>query len=254
MEVPVNLAVDILPYYNGIADQASALSLKHAVNTASSDGKPVSIWISNTEEGMPAGYQYKHFDILPLVKSLPEKIDILISGGIDSDKELKLILDEDQVLKADCKFCVPLELGEEFAVSYRDTLRNIPETVSRIFACGDFELAGEVENGLPLGVELDFALLDENDRVIELSEDSGVALIPSCQADGSPSISELSVRLVKKAGSVLPQIKSIEVLVKADPGNAAGVPMTEEASLKGKFRAILPSGISIDLKDVAGLE
>ena len=254
MEVPVSLAVNILPYYNGIADQASAQSLKLAVNTASSDGKPVSIWISNTEEGMPAGYQYKHFDILPLVKSLPEKIDILISGGIDSDKELKLILDEDQVLKADCKFCVPLELGEEFAVSYRDTLRNIPETVSRIFACGDFELAGEVENGLPLGVELNFALLDENDRVIELSEDSGVALIPSCQADGSPSISELSVRLVKKAGSVLPQIKSIEVLVKADPGNAAGLPMTEEASLKGKFRAILPSGISLDLKDVAGLE
>ena len=109
-----------------------------------------------------------------------------------------------------------------------------------------------MENGLPLGVELNFALLDENDRVIELSEDSGVALIPSCQADGSPSISELSVRLVKKAGTVLPQIKSIEGLVKA--GNAAGLPMTEEASLKGKFRAILPSGISLDLKDVAGLE
>ena len=39
-----------------------------------------------------------------------------------------------------------------------------------------------------------------------------------------------------------------------DNGIFKGVPMTEEASLKGKFRAILPSGISIDLKDVAGLE
>ena len=149
---------------------------------------------------------------------------------------------------------LPFKLGEHFKVGYKDRYDGLPPVVTQIFAYGDLALQGKVTNNLPLQLEIMFDLLDSEGNVIELAEGSGRQIIPSCTADGKPSECDLDIKLVKKEGSDISDIASIQYEVKATSGMAGGAQAFKPDNfITLSLRVLLPSGITFDASELGGL-
>lgn len=247
----LNLNLEILPYFNGVADPHQKVPVELPVTTGESD--VVRYWISN-KNGAPSGYTYVPADILTLLRTLPDKIDVSFAGGVDPAVPAELDLSEDLKLGASYALELPFKLGEHFEVGYKDRYDELPSIVSQVFALGDLALQGKVTNSLPLQLEIIFDLLDSEGNVIELAEGSGRQIIPSCTADGKPSECDLDIKLVKKEGSDISDIASIQYEVKVTSGDAGG----EQAFKPDSFitlslRVLLPSGVAFDVSELGGL-
>ena len=249
--VPIHLTLDLIPYYDGVAAPESARSLNLNMTSGESADKinNTKYWISNTQDGMPAGYEFIEYDILSLVRTMPDMIEVTFTGGTDAEKDIVVALDQDLVLEALYEFSVPVELGDEFEVSYRDTIPDLPSVLAEILQTGDLALQGEILNGLPLALDVSIDLLDSQNRVVELDESSGKFTVASSDS-GNPAASQFDLNLKKKEGVKVNDISSLVFVVNVNSGNAAGAILKEEDFLTGKISAVLPSGITLDLLEL----
>jgi len=249
--VPVHLNLELIPYYDGVAAPESARTLDLSMTSGESADKVnnTRYWISNTDKGMPSGYEFIEFDILSLVRTMPDMIEVKFAGGTDADKEVIVVLDQDLVLEAEYELSVPVELGEEFEVTYRDTIPDLPPVLAEVLQTGDLGLQGEILNGLPVALNVSINLLDSQDRVVELDETSGKFTVASSDA-GNPAASQFDLNLKKKEGVKVDDISSLVVVVNVNSGNASGAILKEDDFLTGKISAVLPSGITLDLMEL----
>ena len=109
-------------------------------------------------------------------------------------------------------------------------------------------IGGEVENQLPLALELSLGLLDDKDNIIPL-ETVPAQLIKSCSSTGEQVITPLELTLKAGKNLDLSKLNSILVSFKATSGDAAGVQLNEESYVQASLNLLLPEGINLDLKD-----
>ena len=250
--VPVDAEIELVPYYNGKADASktvtATLNLEPA---ATADDIQVSkIWLANDKDRMPAGYTFVEVDILSLLKQIPEKLEFRLNAGTDPDSESVLEPSAEYMLSALYLFELPLEFGEEFEITYRDTISDMPEILGSLLAKGSkVKLAGEIVNSIPLALDLRLNFLDSNGNVVPLAEGCGVQKIAPCNLDASASVTPLEIVLAVKEG-VNADIASLELMFNANSAGVAGIPVTEDAYLQAVLQLVLPEGITVDLKDI----
>ena len=101
--------------------------------------------------------------------------------------------------------------------------------------------------------DIEFQLLDEEGNSIPLSEGAGSQTIKSCAADGSSQVTELNVVLGVKKGIEIPKIASLALKFTASSGGVAGVQFNKDCFVQAEFTAIVPEGVSVDIKDLNAL-
>ena len=86
--------------------------------------------------------------------------------------------------------------------------------------------------------------------MVNLSEDSGILHIQPCDLDGKPVTSQLNFLFQKKDGVSVDDVDAMELVFKATSKKAAGVPLTKDSFIKAEIQAVIPEGLTFDLKDL----
>ena len=260
LDVTTNLGVSakadlkITPCYDGEWDEekavvpGKAIELSAAENAA--DMKTTSLWISNTDEGMPAGYEFVELDLLSLLRNMPEAIKLNLAAGTDAEEVCVFEPGAEYKLSAKYAAGIPVELGHDFAIEYRDTIQGIPAELGQIMEYGTLGLGGSVTSSIPLNFDMSVLLLDSEDNLIEMAETSGKQVIRGCGPNGTPVTTPLDIVLEKKDGVDMSDISSLVLVFVANAENMAGIPFKEESSLKAVLNARIPEGITLDLSGI----
>ncbi len=238
--LPVNATVRLIPYYDGIEALNKVVEEKISLNVSES-----------SEIHTETKFSFDENKILNLVRDIPERIGIELSANTDPEKTSILEPKADYDLTADYSFEMPLEFGEHFSVTYRDTIPGLPAIVSSLLVNGNkLVLAGEIENSLPLGLDLKLNFLDSDGRPVPSSVGSGVQKIAPCGADGESSKTELNLELSLSKGARVSSVDAIELVFKADSEGMAGTPVKNSSYLQATLKAVLPEGITFDIEDI----
>lgn len=252
--VPVNADVELVPYYDGRPDESKLIKLPTlSIKAAASSEETVATryWLANpgSRDRCPAGYEFVEADILGLLRDIPEKIDFRLNAATDLKKECVLEPSADYVLTADYAFELPLEFGEDFNLTVRNTVEDIPSIVGQALSSGKIKLGGDITSSLPLGFELTVNMLDSEGNVVPMAEGCGKQAISPCGLDGSEVKTPLDLTLGLKEG-VKSEVTDIELVFKATSAGVSGVPVTEDSFLHANLKAILPEGLTLDLGDL----
>lgn len=260
LDVTTNLGVSakadlkITPCYDGEWDEEKAVVPGKAIELSAAenagDMKTTSLWISNTDEGMPAGYEFVELDLLSLLRNMPEAIKLNLAAGTDAEEVCVFEPGAEYKLSAKYAAGIPVELGHDFAIEYRDTIQGIPAELGQIMEYGTLGLGGSVTSSIPLNFDMSVLLLDSEDNLIEMAETSGKQVIRGCGPNGTPVTTPLDIVLEKKDGVDMSDISSLVLVFVANAENMAGIPFKEDSSLKAVLNARIPEGITLDLSGI----
>lgn len=248
LQVAAKANAEIIPYRGGVAMESVKVALDVQSAPSLDSPRKTRYWLGESSECCPEGYEFREIPILELLRDIPDSLGVKVEAGTDPDAECILEPDADYLLKVDYALDIPLQLGKDFRFEFRDTLTNIPPVVSTIFRGGDLVLTGEVESSLPFDLDIKANLLDADGNVIGLSEDSARQFIKGCALDGSPVKSEIRLAMIKKEGTEIPDIASVELHFVATSAGA-GAPLTEESFIRARLQALVPNGINVDLRE-----
>ena len=260
LDVKTNLGVSakaemkLVPYFNGAeaTDRIVRPDKPIAINGApqASDTTVTRLWISNTDKGMPSGYNYVNLDIMSLLKDIPDSIKFNLSAGTDAKSVCTFEPGAKYVLKAEYAAGIPMEFGDDFKFVYRDTIPDIPAELADILAYGSLGLGGYVESSLPLNMHMSVNMLDSKGRVINVGDQVGKQIINSCDREGRPVISPIDLLIANNTGADLSDVKSLEVMFKVDSKNVGGVPFRKDSFIRAVLTARIPEGLTLDLGSV----
>lgn len=254
LSVPLGLDFEIVPYYGEEAGTPLAATVDIDALDTVTEVSVIRFWVSDRDDDMPSGYRFVELDLLSLLRGrIPDRLELNVSGGTDSSRYLSVGLADEIVLNADYVLALPLEPGEDFEIVYTAQITDIPAVVSQILSYGNLALKGTFENSLPFQVGLSFELLDSAGRVIELAEGSGKQVIPSRNLNGTPAEFDLNLSLIKKPGADVSDISSMNIVVTADSGDAAGQVIKENDYIIGNVMVVIPDGITLDLSELGEL-
>ncbi len=247
LEVCVEADIELVPYYDGKADAGKTIRTSFVLDPSNASTK---FWLANKKDRCPGDYSFVEADILGILRNIPEKLELKLTAGTDPEFECVIEPKKDYMLKADYVFELPLEFGEDFEITYKDTIPNLPSIVGSLLSKGSkVKLAGEIVNSLPLGLDLQLNFLDSNGNRVQTADGCCAQSIASCGLDGSASKTELDM-VVAVSGSNAADIASLELVFNADSGDATGVPVTDQAYLQAKLQLVLPEGITVDLSEI----
>lgn len=249
--ISANAEISVVPYYGDIPEEAIVRSIEINAPSAVGEVKHSKYWFAAKEDCTPEGYTYIDLPILDLLKDIPDSLQITLTAGTDKTKECVLDTHTDYILEADYSFEIPLQFDESFNIEFTHTISDIPEIIGTIFQYGSLALTGEVVSGLPLKLDMTADLLDASGNVIPLDEKAGKLLINACEAVNTPSTTEINLLFGKKKGTTIPEISDIRLTFRA---TAVDVPITENSFLKLTLQALVPEGITVDLKDLMSNE
>ena len=245
--ISANANLELIPFHGAAASEPIVVSLTLDAPETPGVVKTTKFWLGEKQECCPAGYTFRQAPILSLIRDLPDSIQIRLGAGTDAAKLCHLSPSAEPVLRADYALDIPLALGEQFSIEYRDTIPDIPEIVSTIFQYGNLTLSGTVESSLPFNLNMTAKLLDKDYKVITLADDAGKQFIAGCGADGSATKTDLAIKMAKKQGVEIPTIAAVELVLNATP--TAGVALNEESFIKIALQALVPDGVTLDLSE-----
>jgi hypothetical protein len=87
--------------------------------------------------------------------------------------------------------------------------------------------------------------------VIPLQENAGKLNIKACEGIGKPAATDLNLLFGKKKDASDSAISAIRLRFNA---SAVNVPITEDSFLQLSLQALVPEGVTVDLKDLMGNE
>ncbi|MBR2063181.1 MAG: hypothetical protein IJ971_00630 [Bacteroidales bacterium] len=249
--VPVKAEVELIPYYDGKADASKIVPATLTIDpAASADEEKVSkLWLAINEDRMPEEYTFVKADILSIINDMPEKLEFRLNAATDPERESVLEPAAEYKLSAAYTFELPLEFGEEFEITYKTEIHEIPAILGSLLSQGTkVKLAGEIVNSIPLGLDLRFNFFDKNGNVVPLAEGCGVQKIYPCNLE-SASKTPLDIVLALKEGTSA-EIASLELEFNANAADVAGIPVKEDAYLQAVLQLVLPEGLTIDLSEI----
>lgn len=259
LEVNTNLAIPIIadlavtPYKDDVAGTPLALPEPLKIEVPETSGEPALIryWISNFEGEdpyMPEGYEHVTLDILSLIADSPDRLELSLNAGTDAESEASIVASENgPVLDVSYAFSLPFEFGEDMKVEFSEVIPDLPEELGTILQYGSLGLVGEIESSLPIELEMTYNFLDSNGNRIDLVENAGKQTIKPGTISGEAVKTDLNIIVGVKKGADLSDIDALELVFKAK--SVAGAPIKDDSYIKAKLQALVPEGITLDLKD-----
>lgn len=254
MGIPVNGTIEIIPSTGGTPDEQSSLTIEGfeiPAATSSAEAQTTSYWISATTDGVPSGYRHLTADLSPLLKKIPDNIEIRVNAGTDPEQLSVIETTAKYELGMSYDVVVPFEFGEDLDISMDYTIEDIPDVLGELLGMNSLGLGGYIESTLPLKLDLEMEMLDSKDNVIKTEP------VKMTVAEGSAekvSESPVDVWLKLAEGADASDFSKIRMNFKVTSGSMSGEPVTEESYIKAVLKVKVPGGVTVDLSSLGQSE
>lgn len=244
--VPMTVDASLTPYYGEDSGEPLYFSLDSPFCLNPDEPSSISYWFADEcPSDLASGYEYRQAAISRFMRRIPDRIFIDINGESDKNSEEEHYIDfteNDYSVKADIRFNMPLEFGNELYLPASDTLYGMPDILSTVLQSANITVTGNVESAFPVDVELSAYFLDyENRRVVSLANSS---VIKAANADGTPTVSplELTVQDVADGSSI-----NALVIEFALSGADTGLTLSDKAYVKVTDIVLkAPGGVTVN--------
>lgn len=228
--IPMGARLVVTPYSDGRPDEENAWSEE--------------ITIGHSESASDT--TYTRFGLS--LKDIPDSLNLVVEIGSDPSQMSVIEPMSQYVVEVAYSLAAPFEFGEGTVVTYRDTIPDVPEEVGQFLAMGDLVLTGELTSNLPLSISVKVHMLDADGRLIELDETAAQQKIEGCSPDGEPVLTEVYFGLKKKDGTEVEDVSAVELEFDITP--VAGMSLSDKCYVQAVLQALVPEGISVDLKQL----
>jgi hypothetical protein len=260
IDIPLKGTLEILPWYGG--QQGEKIERTIDMDPEKRIDGSYKFFISNVDPAASEGrfdvYSDHDFIDLDLISMLykreegqkpvvADSMHINVVAGVNQEKPSVLEPMKDYTLGVEYNLGIPMELGSNFEFEYRDTISGLPDELGKLLEYGSIGLGGKVTNSFPIKLDLQFRLLDSNNKEVPMGEGAGLLTISSCNANGEPVSTPIDVILSAAKDADLTDISAIELVFKADSKLARGIPIGPESFLQVVLSARIPEGVTLDL-------
>jgi len=245
--IPVDAALTFTKFVNGAQVNDDQLSFNFSLpRTASaSEFVKTGYWVSPSDAGKPAGYTFIQKDVQNLFKPVPDSLKIQLVPTINTGYQHFIDLIANYKMKVKYDIIIPFSFGKDFSVVVKDTIENINLNLGDMdLKTGGLELMGKITNSIPLNLNLELLIMDENYNILSTPE---AQTIQAGAPDGSGVDSNFSIRLID-ASDDLAKISKIALIFRATSNSTiAGTPIKPSNFIKAELKARVLGGIKVKL-------
>jgi len=175
-------------------------------------------------------------DLTNLLAKIPDDILITANASTQSNQTSVLRIGENYRISISPQIIIPLNLGPDTKVAFRDTLA-LPTQLGELIDKNEFQVMGEIDNGFPLQFTFSLVMVDKDG--VPLSETVRQVL-------AADSTSELALTLARLPGADPTQAASAVLIFEAD-GVSDSRPIRTEDAIEAKLHAVIPGGYHLAL-------
>lgn len=253
MGIPLTGDISVVPVRGGTADESEKIEFELNMDgsESSAETETVTYFIAAKQDGCPADYTFIETpNIKKLISRIPDEIKVSFNAGTDSSKDCVIEPSADYAFDVEYEFVCPLEFGEDLNLEISDTIRGLDGVIAKALKDNTIKIGGMITNSLPLQLELQVELLDDQDKAVPLKSPARQT-ISSCNSDGSANTSEMSLELVTVSSAAEASISSIRMTFIVTSGNVSGIAVTEDMFVQATgLKLLLPEGITIDINEL----
>lgn len=259
--VPVNVSLTMLPMLKGKVIEAGKVDAAISAKPAAILSEPTwsDFWISDSRDGMPATYTYVETPALPdLIRKIPDSISIVMNASADVNALHTIDLSiPEYKLQIKYNISVPLILGQELRIVYRDTLDDFLKDIQDyIDYISEAKILTEIENTVPLEMVCTAEAVDVNKQVLKGISVSAPQKIRAAgwdiQADATtPTLSSFDIILKETVKGELSKLDGLILKITANANSTvAGATVRRNQYLKISAKLKVPGGVNADLNDL----
>ncbi|MDR2906679.1 MAG: hypothetical protein LBU91_01650 [Bacteroidales bacterium] len=248
LQVPLSAGVVLTPYKGGVAQTPEEIILD--VPASLGEMTETKFWIAKDNSLMPEGYTFVEGDLVAVVKSLPDSIQIEVQGGVDSDETVIFDFNTQYAADLSYNFVLPLSFGEQFQIVIQDTMENMFDSIIGTMLNGNtVALDIYVLNDIPLDLTATVIPIDIDNKPIAGVKPAVLDIKAGAKIDDDPSRIEFDDSDTKGHGLV--NMRGVIWHFKVKTGtNMQGVALKPDNFIQVKVKAELHGGATIDLNDL----
>lgn len=250
MGIPASGELMIIPVADGVAHKEDMIDVYLTLPKSESSDKTASVtyWLGDDSKLCPKGCTFVKADISKLIKKIPDEFLFKLSSSTDQVEDCVLEPAADYIFDIDYDFVLPLDFGKDLHMEMTDTITDLSGLFGQIFEKNSVKISGDVTSCLPIQLDLNIELLDAKGKVIK-TETPVKQTIAACKADGTPSVSPLSLTVDVADGASVQNVDAMKVSFVVSAPNASG-PVKEDDYVQANLKLALPEGITIDLDEI----
>ncbi len=245
--IPVDAALSFTKFVNGapVNDDQLAFNFSLPMTTSADEFVKTGYWVSPSESGKPEGYTFIQKDVQNLFKPVPDSLKIDLTPTINTGYQHFIDLIANYKLKVKYDIIIPFSFGKDFSVVVKDTIENISLGLGEMdLSTGGLELSGKITNSIPLNLNLELVIMDENFNILSTPE---AQTIQAGAPDGSGVDSNFTIRLIENSDD-LGKISKIALIFRATSNSTiAGTPIKPSNFIKAELKARVLGGIKVKL-------
>ena len=251
MGIPVAGELRIIPSFGGVIDKNAAImaDIELPYTETADQMEEVTFWFGGDKSRCPADYTFIEADIAKLVRRIPDELELSLVAGTDADKDCVVEPSADYVLDVEYDFVIPLEFGEDLHIEISDTISGLPPIMGQLLEKNSVQLAGSITSSLPLSLELNIDMLDDDLKAIAMEKPAKLAIAP-CASDGSAATSPLDLTLDVKDGVSVKGLSSLKLTFKVTAPNYTGIPIDEADFVQAELKLAVPDGVTLDFAEL----
>ena len=251
MGIPVAGELRIIPSFGGVIDKNAAImaDIELPYTETADQMEEVTFWFGGDKSRCPADYTFVEADIAKLVRRIPDELELSLVAGTDADKDCVVEPSADYVLDVEYDFVIPLEFGEDLHIEISDTISGLPAIMGQLLEKNSVQLAGSITSSLPLSLELNIDMLDDDLKAIAMEKPAKLAIAP-CASDGSAATSPLDLTLDVKDGVSVKGLSSLKLTFKVTAPNYTGIPIDEADFVQAELKLAVPDGVTLDFAEL----
>ena len=249
--IPVAGNLSIIPIYDEVesADARIDATIKLPYTESAEKTDSVVLWFGRDKASCPADYTFIEADVNKLIRQIPDEIKIQLSAGTESDKTCVLDPSAKYDLDVSYEFVVPMAFGEDLRIELSDTMAFASPILSQMLEKNSVQLAGSVTSSLPVQLDLNVELLDDNNQEIAMKVPAKQT-ISAGNSDGSASVSPLDFTLALAEGASATGLSGLKLTFVVSAPNSTGRPIGENDFVQADLKIAVPEGITLDIEEL----
>ena len=247
--IPVVGDLSIVPVYGGVENTASAIeaSIKLPYTESAEKTDSVTLWFGADKNSCPADYTFVEADVNKLIRQIPDEVKLQLTAGTESDKTCILDPSAEYDLDVEYDFVIPMAFGEDLNITISDTLYMTSPMLSQMLEKNSVQLAGSITSSLPVQLEMNIDLLDEQYALIAMKAPAKQT-ISAGNSDGSAAVSPLDLTLSLADDASASGLSGIKLTFRVTAPNSTGRPVGENDFVQADLKVAVPEGITVDLE------
>lgn len=251
MGIPVSGNLSIIPLIGGVENTDARIdaTIKLPYTDSAEKTDSVVLWFGADKGSCPADYTFIEADVNKLIRQIPDELKLQLSAGTESDKACILDPSAEYDLGVSYDFVVPMAFGEDLHIELSDTMAIASPILSQMLEKNSVQLAGSVTSSLPVQLELNVELLDDNNQAIPMSV-AAKQKISAGNSDGSAAVSPLDFTLDLADGASATNLSGIKLTFVVSAPNSTGRPIGENDFVQADLKIAAPEGVTLDLEEL----